>query len=42
MLHTGELRPEGMVSHTFGRDDIDEAFATQSDRDRSLKVVVVA
>jgi threonine dehydrogenase-like Zn-dependent dehydrogenase len=37
----GGLDPERLISHTFPLDRIQEAFATQADADRSLKVTVV-
>jgi threonine dehydrogenase-like Zn-dependent dehydrogenase len=34
------LDPERLISHTFPLDQIQEAFATQADAGRSLKVTV--
>ena len=36
----GGLDPERLISHTFPLDQIQEAFATQADASRSLKVTV--
>jgi threonine dehydrogenase-like Zn-dependent dehydrogenase len=40
MLRSGEVQAGALVSHTYSLDDIQDAFATQSDPERSLKVVV--
>jgi 2-desacetyl-2-hydroxyethyl bacteriochlorophyllide A dehydrogenase len=39
-LADGRLRAQDFVTHTFGLDDIDEAFHTQMDAERAVKVQV--
>jgi L-idonate 5-dehydrogenase len=41
MIASGAIDPELFITHEFALDDIELAFRTQLDADRSVKVLVV-